>query len=115
MPKLISDLVAVLANTRSADLMANSPLQFTKFFARLLMAFNGEATGLRLTVLVGSEAVFDDVALNAVNRFPVNPDDYVYTTGAEPGDQIQVFLRNTTVADIDCQFQIVREPVAIGA
>ena len=114
MPKLISEAPSVAANARSVDQMANTSLQFAKFFARYLCAFNGAATGLRLTMIVGSEVVFDDIRLNDANRFPVNPDDYVYTTGVEPGDQVQVFLRNTTGAPIVCQFQIVSEPVAIG-
>ncbi len=113
MPKLISESVSVGANARSADQMIGTTLQFAKFFARYLCAFNGAAAGLRLTMIVGSEIVFDDVALNAVNRFPVNPDDYVYSTGVEPTDQVQVFIRNTTAGALVCQFQIVAEPVAM--
>ena len=113
MPKMISESVSVAANTRSPDQMVGTTLQFANFFARYLMAFNGAAAGLRLTFIVGSEVVFDDVTLNAVNRFPINPDDYVYTSGVEPGDQVQVFIRNTTAGALVCQFQIVSEPVAV--
>lgn len=75
---------AALAAAGNIQPLTGDPVSQPPFNAFVQMGINGSAAGLRAGVYVGGLSAFDNLAVNALNRFPVVPDDLIVTNGVCP-------------------------------
>lgn len=90
----MQDSVSVGANAVSANVLAGQLYEFIPGGIPLTVSVTGSATGLR-TTLINSIPLINDQAINLQNRFPLIPDDVIYT-GAAPGGRLVLTARNST-------------------
>jgi len=90
----MQDSVSVAANSVSANVLAGQLYEFVPSGTRIVLSCTGSATGLR-TTLIANIPVMNDQAINLQNRFPVIPDDIVYT-GTVRACRLVLTSRNTT-------------------
>lgn len=105
MVMVVVDGLSVAANSKSVDVFSGTQIAISPANLVFLMGVNGSASGLNLTLLVGSDSVIDDQPISDANRFPVADQDFIYKFGALKTDSIRCFLRNTTVGALT--FQLV--------
>lgn len=90
----MQDSVSVAANSVSTNVLAGQLYEFVPNGTRVALSCTGSATGLRVT-LIANIPVINDQAINLQNRFPIIPDDIVYT-GTVRQCRLVLTSRNTT-------------------
>jgi len=90
----MQDSVSVGANAVSANVLAGQLYEFVPNGTRVALSCTGSATGLR-TTLIANIPVLNDQAINLQNRFPIIPDDIIYT-GTVRQCRLVLTSRNTT-------------------
>lgn len=90
----MQDSVTVVANSVSANVLAGQLYEFVETGTLVTMSCAGSATGLRVT-LIANIPVVNDQAINLQNRFPIIPDDIVYS-GRVRRCRLVLTARNTT-------------------
>lgn len=90
----MQDSVSVAANSVSANVLAGQLYEFVPTGTRVTLSVTGSATGLRST-LIANIPVMNDQAINLANRFPIIPDDIIYT-GVVRACRLVLTARNTT-------------------
>lgn len=99
----MQDSISVAANSVSANVLSGQLYEFTEG-GQLAVSCAGSATGLRVTFIVGVPLV-DDQAINLQNRFPIIPDDVVFSGDVPPGRMILRF-RNTTAGALTAFWRV---------
>lgn len=94
----MQDSVAVAANSVSANVLAGQLYEFVPTGTKVVLSCTGSLTGLRVT-LIANIPVVNDQAINLQNRFPVIPDDIIYT-GQVRQCRLVLTSRNTTAGAI---------------
>lgn len=102
--------VSLAANSRSANLLASTQMEYLQYNSLLKLAVNGSATGLTVTLIVGNETVLNEVPVQATNR-SIQAEDFFHDTGARKGDRLELYIRNTTAAALTYWFHIKANPV----
>jgi len=74
----MQDSVSVAANSVSTNVLAGQLYEFVPSGTRVALSCTGSATGLRAT-LIANIPVLNDQAISLNNRFPLIPDDILYT------------------------------------
>lgn len=87
---------SVAANALSDNVLAGRLFEYTPGNAVLDFYATGSATGLRLQISIGGVVMAEEIVVNAQNRVPVIPDDFVTQEGATGGSRISARFRNTT-------------------
>lgn len=95
MPRM-SDRQSVAANATVANAVSGKLHEFVNRPSIVRLYATGSAVGLNMSLLIGSESAMQDQEVNAQNRMPLLPDDFVVEFGAFPGDRIVLSYRNTT-------------------
>ena len=90
----MQDSVSVAANAVSANVVAGQLYEFVPNGANIVLAVTGSATGLRCT-LIANIPVLNDQAINLQNRFPLIPDDILFT-GRVRACRLVLTARNST-------------------
>lgn len=90
----MQDSVSVAANAVSTNVLAGQLYEFVPNGTRVALSCTGSATGLR-TTLIANIPVLNDQAINLQNRFPIIPDDIIYT-GVVRACRLVLTARNTT-------------------
>lgn len=90
----MQDSLTVVANTVSANVLAGQLYEFVPRGTLVTLSCAGSATGLRAT-LIANIPVLNDQAINLQNRFPIIPDDIVYS-GRVAACRLVLTSRNTT-------------------
>ena len=90
----MQDSVSVSANAVSTNVLAGQLYEIVPTGTRVTLAVTGSATGLRAT-LIANIPVMNDQAINLQNRFPLIPDDIIYT-GVVRACRLVLTARNTT-------------------
>jgi len=90
----MQDSVSVAANGVSANVVAGQLYEFVPNGTQVVLALTGSATGLRAT-LIANIPVMNDQAINLQNRFPLIPDDIIYS-GRVRACRLVLTARNTT-------------------
>lgn len=90
----MQDSVSVAANAVSANVLSGQLYEFVPNGTRVSLSVTGSATGLRCT-LIANIPVLNDQAMNLQNRFPLIPDDIIYT-GTVRACRLVLTARNTT-------------------
>lgn len=94
----IQDSVSVAANGVSTNQLSGQLYEFAAPGQLITLSATGAATGMRCTFICGVPIV-DDQAIGLQNRFPILPDDIVFSEVVAGGRMILKF-RNTTGAAI---------------
>lgn len=103
----IQATASIALNATNTNVFANLQYQILPFDAICEFGFQGAATGLRLDLSLGGDAICSDWAVPLQNRFPIWPDDTAFVEEALAMDQIVAQMRNTTGAAI-IHFSAVR-------
>lgn len=84
----------------TAKPLAGTTYEFLKFPALVEIGIVTDATGVLASVSSGPDILMEEgpVQIRAINVAPVNPDDFLLTDEAAPGDRINVTLRDTSGA-----------------
>lgn len=90
----MQDSVSVAANSVSANVLAGQLYEFVPSGTKITLSCTGSATGLRAT-LIANVPVMNDQAINLQNRFPIIPDDIIYS-GVVRACRLFLTARNTT-------------------
>lgn len=93
---LIQNSVSVAANATNDNVITGSQYEFLPYNAVLSIGLNGSATGLECDVYTGQDTITERMGVNALNRVPIQPDDFVLTDVAEAGERLKIRVRNTT-------------------
>ncbi len=100
MSKTMTDRQSVAANATVTNALAGKTHEFLSRPSVIKMYATASAVGLFMTLLVGSEVYIEDQEVNAQNRLPILPDDFVTQGVGGPGERIVIKYRNTTVGAI---------------
>lgn len=90
----MQDSVSVAANSVSTNVLAGQLYEFVPNGTNVTLAVTGSATGLR-TTLIANIPVLNDQAINLQNRFPLIPDDILFS-GRVRACRLVLTARNTT-------------------
>ena len=90
----MQDSVSVAANGVSSNVLSGQLYEFVNTGTKVILSCTGSATGLR-TTLIANIPVLNDQAINLQNRFPIMPDDIIYT-GVVRACRLVLTARNTT-------------------
>lgn len=89
--------VSIAANATEDNVLTGSQWEFIQFpAASVQFGIVASATGLKVDVYSGADALAEDIEPSLQNRFPVFPDDYTLSDIAVQGDRLKVRARNTT-------------------
>jgi len=108
---IMTDRQIVSANTTIATVCSGKIAEFVHEPSAVRLSGCASAVGLNMSLIIGEEVVVEDQEVNAQNRMPIVPDDFVAEGGAFPGDRIVVKYRNTTGAAITAFSRVDVEPV----
>lgn len=97
---IMTDRQVVAANATVQNVLAGKIGEFLAASGSVVLYGTASAVGLNMSLLVGGSVIIDDQEVNAQNRMPLVPDDFVGAAGGMQGDRIIVRLRNTTGAGI---------------
>lgn len=97
----MTDRREVAANSTSTNVLTGKSHEFVPFPSVVSLYCAAEGIGLNATFLVGGVAIVDDQEVNAQNRMPIIPDDYVAQTVCRGGERLLLRFRNTTGGALD--------------
>lgn len=107
---IMTDRQSVAANAVVSNALTGKSQEFVNEPSIVSYFGTASAVGLNVTLIIGDEVVIDDQEVNAQNRLPIVPDDFVARGGALPGDRIVLKYRNTTAAAITAFSRIEVSP-----
>lgn len=93
---MLQDQTSIAANSTTPDVLVNNVLAVANGFFLVEYGLVGSATGLILTLQVGTKIIAPNMRPSLANRFPIYPDDYLDKFGVIPGDRILLQAQNTT-------------------
>jgi len=93
---LIQNQISVPSAGQIDNLLLGSQFEYLPFNATLRFGLNGSAAGLIADVYSGQDVLAESMALNSLNRVPVNPDDFLLSDVAAGGERVKVRVRNPT-------------------
>lgn len=108
---LIQGTAAILTTATNENVFANSQFEYLPFNARVEIGLNGSAAGLVADVFSGPDILAENMALNAQNRLPVYPDDFVLVDGALGGQRLKARVRNPTGGTLTVSFAARITPI----
>lgn len=107
---IMTDRQSVAANTTVSTVCSGKMAEFITEPSVITLYGTASAVGLMMTLIVGSEVVIEDQEVNAQNRMPLIPDDYVAQGGGFQGDRIVLKYRNSTAGAITAFSRVEVEP-----
>ena len=108
---LIQSSVSIAANGVNDNVLQGSQFEFLPYNAALRFALNGSAVGLVADVYSGQDVLSEQMAVNSLNRVPINPDDFLLSDVAGAGERIKVRVRNTTGGALTLFFAVMIDPI----
>lgn len=108
---LIQAQVSIAANAVNDNVIQGSQFEFLPYNASLRFALNGSATGLSADVYSGQDVLAEQMGVNALNRVPINPDDFLLSDVAAAGERIKVRVRNTTGGALTLFYALMIDPI----
>jgi hypothetical protein len=90
----MQDSISVAANGVSTNQLSGQLYEFVPRGTQVVLSTTGSATGLRCT-LIANIPVLNDQAIGLQNRFPIIPDDIVYS-GRVAACRLVLTFRNST-------------------
>jgi len=108
----LSDRQSVSANATVANAMSGKSQEFLSAPSLLRFFASAAAVGMFMTFLIGDRVILEDQEVNAANRMPLDPDDFLADAAGMPGERIVVKYRNSTAAAIVAFSQVKITPLA---
>lgn len=108
---IMTDRQSVAANATVQNVLAGKIGEFLESDSAVRLYATAAAVGLNVSLLIGGQAIVDDQEVNAQNRMPLVPDDFVAEMGGLAGERVIVRLRNTTGAAIITFTRLESTPV----
>lgn len=93
---MIQQSAALAGGAVVENVLAGSQFEFLPYNAALQFAINGSAAGLLCDVYSGQDVLAERFQVNAINRFPIFPDDYTLDDIAGAGERVKVRIENPT-------------------
>jgi len=90
----MQDSLSVAANGVSANVLAGQLYEFVETGTQVVLSATGAATGMRCT-LIARIPVINDQAIGLQNRFPIIPDDIIFTGRVRRCRLVLTFRNNT--------------------
>lgn len=109
---VMTDRQSVAANATVANALTGKLHEFLSSPSVVRLYNTASAVGLNVTFVIGSESIVQDQEVNAQNRLPIVPDDFVAEGFGNTGERVLVSLRNTTGAAITGFTRVEVEPIA---
>jgi hypothetical protein len=100
----MQDSVSVAANAVSSNQLSGQLYEFVPRGTLVVLSGTGSATGLRST-LICNIPVLNDQAIGLQNRFPVIPDDIIYS-GRVSACRLVLTFRNTTAGALTAFWRV---------
>lgn len=97
---IMTDRQSVAANTTVQNVLSGKIGEFLAASGVVSLYGSASAVGLNMSLIIGGQVVVDDQEVNAQNRMPLIPDDFVAAATGVQGDRVIVRLRNTTAGAI---------------
>ena len=102
----MQDSLSVAANAVSANVLAGQLYEFVDPSSTVTVSVSGSATGLRTTFICGVPLINDQaISFQATSRFPLIPDDIMFT-GQVPGGRMVLTFRNTTAGALTAFWRV---------
>lgn len=109
---LIQASVSIAASPAVNDnVITGSQFEFLPYNASLRFALSGSATGLVADVYSGQDVLAEQMGVNALNRVPINPDDFLLSDVAAAGERIKIRVRNTTAGALTLFYALMIDPI----
>lgn len=109
---VMTDVQSVGANATTNNILSGKIGEFVERPSSVRIGILGAAVGVFATVIIGGNVLLDDQEVGNAATMPVDPDNIIVETGAVPGDQIVIRLRNSTGAAIICKTLTKTIPLA---
>jgi selenophosphate synthetase-related protein len=110
--QVMTDRQSVAANATVANAVSGKVHEFITRPSKVRLYGCASAVGLNMTFIVGNVTVMQDQEVNAQNRMPIVPDDWIVDAGAKPGDRVVLSYRNSTGGAITAFSRVEVIPVA---
>lgn len=94
MPRM-SFVGSIGANAQNDNVLAGKLHEFLIDNSRIVLAATAQAAGVRVSLLIGGEALVQDQEISSGNRFPQLPQDLVAEGAGFAGDRLVLVVRNT--------------------
>lgn len=107
---IMTDRQSVAANATVSTVCAGKMAEFIKEPSVVRLYGTASAVGLNMTLIVGEEVAIEDQEVNAQNRMPIVPDDFIAEAGGFTGERIVVKYRNTTGGAITAFSRVEVDP-----
>lgn len=107
----MTDSRSIAANAQVDNVIAGKLHEFLGEDSVIRLLATASAAGMRVSFLVGGEAIVQDQEISRVARFPIFPEDIVAEGAGFQGDRILISMRNTTGAAITVDTVVDIEPV----
>ena len=97
MPRMTA-VASLAANTTSDNVLAGKLHEFIGGPAAAVSVHAAaSAAGMHVTCLIGNRTIIDDQEISSANRFPIIPDDTIFSGEAGMGgERLTVRFRNST-------------------
>src|SRR5262245_50536486 len=102
---------SIAANSQNDNILAGKLHEFLNEHARIVVAATAAAAGIRLSLLVGGEAIVQDQEISSANRYPQLPQDFAAEGAGFPSDRIVIPVRNTTAGAVVAQVTVDVIPI----
>lgn len=103
MPTVVIPETSTAANTKSSEQLQGSQLAYLPKDGVINFFAKASAIGLKLTIMVGGETVYDDQdvpIIKAAGAALSRKDDLLLSVAGRAGEQVRVFARNSTAGAI---------------
>ena len=97
---------SVAANALSANVLAGEVHQILQANAQVSFYATGSAAGLRYSAGGGGDIIAEDAVLNANNRQPVEPDDFLVDDQFSQATPMTLRFRNTTAGALTAAWRV---------
>lgn len=111
MAQVMTDRQLVAANSVVQNVLTGKIHEFLSRPSAVRLFGTASAVGLNMTLIVGNVTAMQDQEVNAQNRMPIVPDDFVVEAGGVGGERVVVQLRNTSGAGITAFTRVEIVPV----
>jgi hypothetical protein len=108
---LIQNQLAIAAGAVADNVLQGSQFEFLPYNSSIRFALNGSAAGLVADVYSGQDVLSEQMAINALNRVPINPDDFLLADVAGQGERIKVRVRNPTGGSLTVFYAVMIDPI----
>ncbi len=110
---VMTDRQSVAANATVDNAVQGKLAEFLPENSLVSLYATAAVVGMNMSLIVGGEVVLDDQEVDAQNRMPITPDDFLVQGAGFAGDRLILRYRNTTGAAIITFSRVETTPVIV--